>query len=171
MDARALGVGRLRTGIECPVQRVLTVSRRGHSAKDDSTVSVDAYGCHLEASPGSLGEEPPGSWKEVCHQINGHLMRIAVGPTRLLAESIEGLTRLVRGVAGFPAVISRRIAGRFGSGSDRANPSVIEFYEDEEGISEIQRAVLQRQKLVIPTKRIRESLSQSTEQDRTQNEE
>jgi hypothetical protein len=74
-----------------------------------ATVVVDAYYIRLQGQPAELGERPPATWREVANQINGHLMRIASGLTRLLCETVEGTTRLVRGLSGIPGALARRI--------------------------------------------------------------
>lgn len=95
---------------------------------DRLTIVVDKYRVLVPKS--SLGEDTPKSWREVGRQVNGHLMRLAAGATRLLAEVVESATRLVRGVAGIPASISKRLEaahdsadyseGRAQQGSDRS---------------------------------------------------
>jgi hypothetical protein len=79
--------------------------------RDDVQIVVDAYGIKttLKARPDDLGEPPPASWKDVPYQINRHLMRIAAAPTRLIAEVLEGATRIVRGLSRIPSSVANRL--------------------------------------------------------------
>lgn len=79
------------------------------SDEGGGTIIVDPLRIKVRLRPGSLGEESPASWKDVANQVNGHLMRLAAGSTRLLAEVVEGATRLVRGVSSMPSALVRRI--------------------------------------------------------------
>ena len=82
---------------------------RNDKETEVSTVQVDFYKIKIDARSADLGEEPPTSWRQVIEQIHHHLMRLASAPTRLIAETLEGVTRLVRGVSGVPEAISSRI--------------------------------------------------------------
>ncbi len=53
-------------------------------------------GFSYRGSPGDLGEAAPASWSEVWRQVHRHLMRLVSGVPRLLAEAVEGVTRIAR---------------------------------------------------------------------------
>jgi hypothetical protein len=74
-------------------------------------IVVEAYGFKVDVNsrPDDLGEQPPSSWKDVPGRVNQHLMRIAVAPTRLVAEALEGVTRLIRGLSRLPSSIVNRV--------------------------------------------------------------
>jgi hypothetical protein len=85
-----------------------------NDADDDSEripLAVDAYGfkVNVQSRPDELGEQVPLSWKEVPKRVNQHLMRIAVAPTRLIAEGFEAATRFIRGVGKIPNSVARRM--------------------------------------------------------------
>lgn len=80
------------------------------SAMEESTVVVEAYKIKLRTRIGDLGEPAPASWNEVLRQVRGHLLRIAVAPTRLIVEVLEGATRFIRGITHVPASVAERIA-------------------------------------------------------------
>ncbi len=69
---------------------------------DETTIAIDVYGIKAKSSASSLGEDPPTSWQQVLDQVRGHLYRIAAGVTRLVAEALEGATRIVRGLSRLP---------------------------------------------------------------------
>lgn len=81
------------------------------SNSEDVPIVVEAYGFKVTARsrPEDLGEQIPVSWRDVPGRVNQHLMRIAVAPTRLLAEVLEGATRLIRGVSRIPSSIANRM--------------------------------------------------------------
>jgi hypothetical protein len=81
------------------------------SNSEDVPIVVEAYGFKVNAKsqPEDLGEQIPVSWRDVPSRVNQHLMRIAVAPTRLLAEVLEGATRLIRGVSRIPTAIANRM--------------------------------------------------------------
>lgn len=81
------------------------------SNSEDVPIVVEAYGfkVNTKSRPEELGEQVPASWRDVPRRINQHLMRIAVAPTRLVAEVFEGATRLVRGVSRLPSACANRI--------------------------------------------------------------
>jgi hypothetical protein len=72
-------------------------------------VQIDAYGIKATVRPSDLGAPPPATWAEVRKQIADHLRRLAVAPTRLLAEAFEAATRLVRGLSSIPDAVAQRI--------------------------------------------------------------
>jgi hypothetical protein len=76
---------------------------------DEERVVIDVYGIRTRVRPGDLGEPSPSSWSEVRDQLRGHLLRLAVAPTRLLTELFEGVTRLVRGVSFIPDALVTRV--------------------------------------------------------------
>jgi hypothetical protein len=80
------------------------------SSSEDVPIVVEAYGfkVNVKSRPDDLGE-PPASWMDVPRRVNEHLMRIAVAPTRLVAELLEGATRLIRGVTRIPSAIANRV--------------------------------------------------------------
>src|SRR5688572_13777984 len=83
---------------------------REENESDESGVSIDVYGVKLKnVRPGEIGETPPESWREVLERLNGHLMRLAVAPTRLLAEVFEGGTRLLNGLTSLPGAMATRL--------------------------------------------------------------
>jgi hypothetical protein len=77
--------------------------------RDKHRVELDLYGLKASARPGDLGEEPPATMREALRQMRGHLVRILAAPTRLVAETLEGLTRFVRGTSTVPGAIATRI--------------------------------------------------------------
>lgn len=82
------------------------------TAKDEretTPIVVDRYRIVDSDDEARLGESKPESWREVAAQANRHLMRIVAGATRLLAETIESVTRGIRGMSVLPSSISRRI--------------------------------------------------------------
>jgi hypothetical protein len=81
------------------------------SGHDEIPIVVEAYGVKVDTKsrPQGLGEQPPSSWRDVPSLINQHLMRIAVAPTRLIAEALEGATRLIRGLSSLPTSVVNRI--------------------------------------------------------------
>lgn len=81
----------------------------GQEPDDHITIVVDGYKVVLRVPPGDLGEKTPRTWSDVLFQVNGHLMRIATGATRLVAEALENATRLVRGIATLPAAVTKRL--------------------------------------------------------------
>jgi hypothetical protein len=76
---------------------------------EEEPVAIDVYGIKTSVRPGDLGEPMPASWADVRDQVRGHLLRLAVAPTRLLAELFEGVTRLVRGVSALPGATAARM--------------------------------------------------------------
>lgn len=78
---------------------------------EDVPVVVEAYGFKVELPhrPETLGERAPDSWRDVPAQVNRHLMRIVAAPTRLIAEVLEGVTRLVRGLSRMPDSVASRM--------------------------------------------------------------
>lgn len=80
-------------------------------SENEVPIVVDAYGVKvtLKGPPGDLGEQVPSSWRDVPALVNRHLMRIAVSPTRLAAELLEGATRLVRGLTRLPSSVASRM--------------------------------------------------------------
>ena len=72
-------------------------------------IVVDPYRIVLHAKPADLGEQAPQSWSDVARQVNRHLMRIAAGPTRLIAELFESTTRVLRGIARVPEAVANRV--------------------------------------------------------------
>jgi hypothetical protein len=76
---------------------------------NDESVVIDVYGIKTSIRPSDLGERTPKSWSDVRDQVRGHLLRLAVAPTRLLAELFEGTTRLVKGVSALPGAAASRI--------------------------------------------------------------
>jgi hypothetical protein len=81
------------------------------SNSEDVPIVVEAYGFKVSAKsrPDDLGEQLPVAWRDVPHRINQHLMRIAVAPTRLIAEVFEGVTRVIRGVSRLPSAVVNRM--------------------------------------------------------------
>lgn len=76
---------------------------------EEEPVEIDVYGIKTSVRRSDLGEPTPASWTDVRDQVRGHLFRLAVAPTRLLAELFEGATRLVRGVSALPGAAAARI--------------------------------------------------------------
>jgi hypothetical protein len=81
------------------------------SNSEDVPIVVEAYGFKVSAKsrPEELGEQLPLAWRDVPRRINQHLMRIAVAPTRLVAEVFEGVTRVIRGVSRLPSAVANRM--------------------------------------------------------------
>jgi hypothetical protein len=81
------------------------------SERDEAPLIVEAYGfkVNIKSRPDDLGEHPPSSWRDVPSFINQHLMRIAVAPTRLVAEVLEGATRLIRGLSRIPSSVANKL--------------------------------------------------------------
>ena len=87
-------------------------------------IQVDTWelrlpGVSYRGTPGDLGEEPPASWRQVWRQVHRHLMRLVSGLPRLLAEAVEGVTRLAR------STIPREAAAKVEAAHAEA-----EFWED-----------------------------------------
>ena len=78
--------------------------------EEETVVSIDAYGIKMRSRLGIDLQPTPESWKDVLRQIRGHLLRIAVAPTSLIAEIFEGAIRLVKGITTLPSAASSRIA-------------------------------------------------------------
>lgn len=76
---------------------------------DRPAIVIDPYRVILHARPSDLGDPSPRAWREVASQVNSHLMRIATGPTRLIAEILESATRIVRGIARVPDAVANRV--------------------------------------------------------------
>jgi hypothetical protein len=76
---------------------------------DSKSIVFDKYRVIVPLKDADLGESVPRSWAEVAAQMNSHLMRIASGATRLVAELLESTTRLLRGLSGLPASVSKRL--------------------------------------------------------------
>lgn len=89
------------------------MSKRGTDSDNEFEVPivVDAYGIKvtLKSRPDDLGEQEPSSWRDVPSLVNRHLIRIAASPTRLIAEVLEGATRLVRGLSRIPGSVANRM--------------------------------------------------------------
>jgi len=84
-----------------------------HSGPNDEErgdhVELDIYGLKAKGRAGDLGEPQPTTMREALRQIRGHLLRILVAPTRLVAETLEGVTRLVRGTSAVPGALAARV--------------------------------------------------------------
>jgi hypothetical protein len=92
------------------------------TSKDEhktTSIVVDHYRIVVSDEDDRLGEQKPKSWSEVATQVNGHLMRMAAGATRLIAETIESATRLVRGISVLPSSVSRRIEQTHSAADDK----------------------------------------------------
>lgn len=89
------------------------MTKQSSSPDDDQEITtvIDAYGIKIPVKTRreSLGEPAPSSWSEVSQQVRQHLMRIAAAPTRLVAEILEGATRLVRGLGQIPGALASRL--------------------------------------------------------------
>jgi len=89
----------------------MTDGRAEHGTDDETTVAVDIYGIKVKARPSASGEEPPTTWKEASEQVKRHLIRIAAGPTRLIADALDGAARLVQGISRLPSSAVMRLDG------------------------------------------------------------
>ena len=79
----------------------MTYGRKGQeSEQENEKVQIDVYGVKASFPVADLEEEPPANAQDVVQQIKQHLLRIAVAPTRLVAEVLEGASRLVRALTG-----------------------------------------------------------------------
>jgi hypothetical protein len=78
-------------------------------APETEHVAVDVYGIKANVRAGDLGEPHPTSAREALRQMRGHLLRIVVGSTRLIAEVLEGATRLIRGTTALPGSLATRL--------------------------------------------------------------
>jgi hypothetical protein len=88
------------------------MSKRDTDHSDDEVpIVAEAYGVKidLKSRPADLGEEVPSRWRDVPGLLNKHLMRLAVAPTRLITELLEGATRLVRGLSRIPDSVAKRM--------------------------------------------------------------
>jgi hypothetical protein len=83
--------------------------------EDDSTATekdvlqVDVYGIKVRGLVASYTEPRPTSWKEVAVRINQHLMAIADGVFGVIAETLEGAKRLIKGTTSIPEAVAGRI--------------------------------------------------------------
>lgn len=89
----------------------MSKSTTDSDSEHEVPIAIDAYGVKvtLKSRPDDLGEQAPSSWRDVPALINKHLIRIAVSPTRLVAEILEGATRLVRGLGRIPSSVASRM--------------------------------------------------------------
>ncbi len=78
-------------------------------------IQVDKWGFRYRGTPGDLGEKAPATWAEVWGQVRRHLMRLVSGVPRLLAEAVEGVTRLAR------STLSGEAAGKVRAAHDEAD--------------------------------------------------
>jgi intracellular sulfur oxidation DsrE/DsrF family protein len=87
----------------------------------DIPLVIHGYGIrlHLQSHPDELDEPVPTSWAEVRKQLMRHLMRIAVGPTALLATAFESTTRLISGLSRVPKSVSRVVESVRSSADER----------------------------------------------------
>ena len=85
--------------------------KHSQAGTDDerAAVVVDRYRVVVSVRPADSHEPAPDSWRDVARQMNAHLMRVAVGITRLAAELLESSSRLVRGIGGLPSSVSKRL--------------------------------------------------------------
>jgi hypothetical protein len=114
----------------------MTSQKDDNAAAENDVLQVDQYGIkvRLQVHPVKLGERPR-SWKEVGQRINQHLMAIAEGVFGVLAETMDGLKRVIRGTTSIPQSVADKIEGAHKQTSDREvdHQEVLEvFYCDEE---------------------------------------
>ena len=89
----------------------MTVDQNSKKDGEPEPVAVDLYGIKLSGlRPGDLHEAPPKTWREVRSQLGSHLKRIATGPTRVIAEGLDGIARIFRGTSELPSAVAERIA-------------------------------------------------------------
>jgi hypothetical protein len=93
-------------GFDC-AKRGERMPLRGDPA-DENSVTIDVYGIKTRVRP-VAATSAPLSWSEVRDQVRRDLLRLAVAPTRFVAELFEGATRLVRGISLLPAATAARI--------------------------------------------------------------
>lgn len=86
-----------------------TSSGDHESPQDVDPVVIDAYGIKVPLRPSDLPEPEPESWADVRNRLHRHLLRLAVLPTALLVELLEGVTKLIRGTTSLPTALSDRI--------------------------------------------------------------
>ena len=72
---------------------------------------IEGYGIklHLRSHPDDVAQPVPTSWAEVRKLVMRDLMRIAVGPTALLATAFESCIKLISGLSRVPGSICRVI--------------------------------------------------------------
>lgn len=71
----------------------------------------DTFGFLLRVSEGAEDEPRPTSWKEVLSRTNKHLMTICERVFGVVADTLDGAGKLVRGIFDLPAAFADRVRG------------------------------------------------------------
>jgi hypothetical protein len=121
-----------------------------NAAADKDVLQVDLYGIKVRThvQPANLVSERPRSWKEVGQRVNQHLMAIAEGIFGVLAETVDGLKRVIRGSTSIPQSVADRIEGAHKQTSDREadHQEVLEVFYCDEGLYQKTEALLRLEK-------------------------
>lgn len=88
----------------------MSTPKKEQDQTEEATVQVDVYGIRIPVTPAENIEPSPRTWKEVGRRASRDLKRVAGGLLGVVAETVEGLQRLIRGTSSLPKSISERIA-------------------------------------------------------------
>jgi hypothetical protein len=73
------------------------------------TIIFDFYGIKLKTKTADISDQTPTTSKEVLRQIKNHLLQIGCGPTGLIADAVNAIRSILRGISQIPTSYANRI--------------------------------------------------------------